>query len=235
LVLACFNWGSVVGKVDELLPAALARVKPPAVGYVKETVSRLFPVPPVSESDFRKALRHLSPVAGSACELLWHTASRPSELVGNPISDPPTLPMTVADIVKGGTIRTAKGVEFTFPNGLWAAVRTEHKMKRKGYDRVLFFGERGRALLGKIIADAESAGLMFPTRRGKPFSHKTLEDAIERACALAGVPVFSPSNSAWVQCGRAPKVSRSGSWRLDGPPLTVNHIGLRGRRPADRR
>ncbi len=179
-LLDLFAWAAIKGKVDETQPAMLALVKPPTQGTEAGQVRPAKVQTPVSESDFRAALPFLLPASRAACELIWLTASRPSEV----------LTLLGADVVRTGNILTAKKQEFELPSGMWAAVRTNHKMARKGFDRVLFFGKRSQAVLKALEMKPER--FLFLSKRRRPYNHNSLGNALERACKRAGVPVFTP-------------------------------------------
>ena len=180
ILLELFDWAAIKGKVDESQPASLARVKPPTQGASAGQVKPTKVQTPVNEADFRKAIPFLRLASRAACELMWFTAARPSEV----------LTLVGCDLVRTGKIVTAKGAEFEIPRGMWAAARTQHKMMRKGFDRVLFFGKRSWAVLEALEMKPER--LLFLSQRGQAYHHKSLGSALKRACRRAGVPIFTP-------------------------------------------
>ncbi|MBM3979716.1 MAG: site-specific integrase [Planctomycetes bacterium] len=80
----------------------------------------------------------------------------------------------------------------------WRAELSGHKVAHKDIARVVFFGPRARALLAPLLP-AAGAGLLFmlpPYREGAravPVTTTSYRKFVARACAAAGVPVWTPN------------------------------------------
>ena len=203
-VRKCFAWAVSCGRVDHLHAASLSLVVPPAPALLKPTKKRRG----IEEKAYTAVVPRLSPPLRAVVELLRLSCARPSEVLG----------LRGEDIRKGGKHRVDSGVEIDLDAlGVWATLLQEHKTEAAGYDRVIFWGPRSRAILELFLATYPRGYLFRPAdgqahaqakneaarkrkrktsgrtaRVNDRYDHHALCRAVRRACDQAGVTPWTP-------------------------------------------
>lgn len=158
--------------VADAVPVALALLKPLARN--RSEAREAEKVEPVPDEVVKATLPHLTDLVGDMVRLALLTGLRPGELCG--------LEWPMID--EGGE--------------LWRVEFKHHKTAHHGHRRVVILGPESQEILGRHRH--EKGGVVFrpylsldrrrrPNRRaGMRYTHRTLNQAIHRACKRAGVP-----------------------------------------------
>jgi integrase len=175
-----FRWAVARELVGPDRLAALEALEPLHPGQTK-AVERP-PVTAVSDEVVEATLVHLSPVLADLLRVARLTGTRPGE---------------VCRI-------TARDIDMTRP--VWIYSPPRHKNEWRGHARHIAIGPRAQAILRRYIGTrAIDAPLFSPRevirRRGRRPSRKvrdhydtdTLRRAVERACTIHGLPVWTPN------------------------------------------
>lgn len=190
---ALARWRAAVAwaEGEELIPlgtlARIAAARPPRAEEEGEDVQ------PAPEESIQAALPRLNRIVRALVECLLLTGARPGELCR----------LTPGDIVRGGEVEVARGWRVKLGPSVWAYVPARHKMRHKGRHRVILIGPRAQAVLAPLLEGRPADRPVFcpqeatnrPAGGGKPpklhYDRYALRQAIERACARAGVPPFT--------------------------------------------
>lgn len=153
------------GASEELIPGSIAMnvATLPALKRGRHDVAEKPEVAAVPDWMVEKTLAHLGPKFRDLVRVMRWTGMRPGEAVA----------------------MRAEHLDRSDPE-CWTYRPSTHKTRYRGKERVVFIGPRAReVVLPRLVATGR--GVIFPTRRDN------LRSAVVRACARAGVPVWTPN------------------------------------------
>ncbi len=146
----------------------------PALRRGRSDARESHPVLPVSWDTVTATLSQLHDPTKGIVETLWWTGMRVSEALG----------MRPLDLQMKGDV--------------WLYVPKEHKTEHLGHQRVIPLGPQAQAVVNRCLRGIES--LLFPDEHTRVFEFpngrchtpKSLRQAVQRAAARAGVPLWTP-------------------------------------------
>ena len=130
------------------------------------------------------------------------------------------LELQILIAARPGELLKLRAIDLDTSGRVWTATPTEHKTRYRGRERTLYFGPNTQAILKDFLADRPLCAYLFSPRDAEAERHDSAQThrrsnqkrspkktervvgehyttasyrmAIERACAKAGVPVWTP-------------------------------------------
>ncbi len=105
------------------------------------------------------------------------------------------------------------------PAGVWTFEPPEHKTADRGQSRTIYIGPAAQRLLGPFILKTQGPDEpVFATREGRPYSTRSVTQAIKRACARAGVEKWTAHR---LRHTAATEIRRQ--YGIEGSRVTLEH------------